>query len=806
MDTLDDVRFALRTLRRAPGSTALIVLTLALGIGATTAIFSVVHAVVLRPLPYPDAGRLGVVRFDGQGIQDMAAVTPSNVLDFEEQSRTLDALALFASFDATLTLEDGAMEYVPTAFVTPDLPRLLGITPRPGRHLDALLDVRDEGLGNVLMSEELWQRHFGADAGIVGREIVVNDRRLVVAGIVPRGARLLVGGRDRVDLWSARPPVRERGNVFSLPVLVRLAPGATFAEASAELDAVAERNRLRDFQDEDGRGTYSVVPLHENLVGGVRPALFVLLGAVGFVLLLACANVANLLLVRARGRRHEWAVRRALGAGRGRLVRLGLTESLVLAVLGGALGVVLAGWAVRLLPWLSPDDLPRAADVGVSAPVLVFAAALSVLTDLLFGLLPAWRSSSVRVHDALREGGRGGPERGRLSRVLVAGELAVALTLVVGAGLMLRTFVNLHRVDLGFDPAGLLTFQVPLSYELSRSEQGRLDFGRRLVERLGTLPGVESASLTNIVPLSGGYNSASWAYDDASAAAFGELSALLRRSWPGYFETVGLPILEGRDFEPGDTANDRYVLIVSQAMARRAWPGESPIGKRVLIDFQTPSGMTELCWTEVVGLVPSTRERTLHGDEPPQAYLPYWSTRFGGNVVLRAAGDPLDLVPAIREAAAELGSGRPIRNVRTIAGYVAEATRETRFVLSTIGVFSGFAVFLAALGVYGVMSQLVSQRRREIGLRMALGARRRDVLRMVLGQGLVLALAGLAAGLAGALALTRVLEGFLFGVTTSDPATFVAVAAFLLLAASAACLLPAARASRVEPATALRYE
>ena len=589
---------------------------------------------------------------------------------------------------------------------------------------------------------------------------------------------------------------------------MQLAEGVSFDEASTELTGIAERNRDRDFQNEDGRGIYTVAPLRDKLVRDVKPTLYVLLAAVSLVLLIACVNVANLLLVRALQRRQEWALRAALGAARGRIVRLGLTESLVLAVLGGALGLALAWWALRLLPLVQPEALPRGSDIAINGPVVVFVAAISLLTSLLFGLVPAWSASRLDLHGALKQGGRAGaPEGGGpMNRLLVAAQFAIALTLVVGAGLMLRTFVNLHRVELGFRAQGLLTFEASLSGEMDRVPELRMQFYRDLIERLEALPGVESASLTNLVPLSGGFNTASWAYDEQSVERFGELTALFRRVMPGYFRTLEIPILGGRDFNSDDVDNDRYVLIVSETMAEMAWPGESPLGRRVTIDFATPSGMTELRETEVIGVVPSSRQVTLHGQEPPAAYLPTWSTRPTSRALVRTAGNPLDLVPAARALVEELGVSRPLDNVRPVQKNITEATEDTRFVLWLTALFSGLAVLLASLGIYGVMSHLVGCRRREIGVRLALGSGQASVLTMVLSQGIKLALAGLAVGAVAALGATRLIQSLLFGVVAWDPTTFIGVTIVLLAVAIAACLLPALRASRVDPASALRNE
>jgi putative ABC transport system permease protein len=686
---------------------------------------------------------------------------------------------------------------------------MLAIEVVRGRLPEAMTgDVATDAPTEGMISEELWERHFAADPEMIGREIEVAGNNVVIVGIARRGTRFLVhpeGERERIDVWLPRPAITQRGNTFGRRALVRVADGFTFASASAEINEIAERNRGRDFGNEDGRGTYAVVALHDRLVQGVRPILYLLLGAVGFVLLLVCVNVANLLLVRSLQRRQEWAIRGALGATRARILRLGLTEGLVLAVFGGALGTAVAAGCLRLLPLIMPGTLPRGTEIGINSAVLLFAAATSVVTAILFGLVPAWNASRVDLQDSLKEGARTVTEGGgRLSRALITAQFAFAMVLVIGAGLMLRTVVNLNNVDVGFEVDGLLTFEVLLPAQMWEEPALRLQFYREASDRLEALPGVESASWTNIVPLSGGFNTASWAYDDETVERFGELTAYFRRATPGYFRTLGMPILAGRDFNADDVDNDRYVLIVSQRMADLAWPGESPLGKFVKIDFATPSGMTELRDTEVVGVVPSSREVTLSGDEPPTAYLPAWSTRAVNRAMVRTAGEPTELIPVVRELVRELGIRRPLDNVRAVRRNIDDATEDSRFVLTLTGGFSALAVLLAALGIYGVVSHLVGQRQHEIGVRMALGAQRASVRAMVMRQGLAVVAGGVGLGTLLAWGVTRLIGSLLYDVSPTDPVTFAAVVGLLFAVAALACLLPAARATRVEPVTALR--
>lgn len=549
---------------------------------------------------------------------------------------------------------------------------------------------------------------------------------------------------------------------------------------------------------------YHVTPLQRNLSDPFRPALSLLFAAGGFVLLLVSANAASLLLARSLRRQRDWAIRGALGAGRLRLLRQTLVESSILACAGALPGILLGTWGSQILLRIHPVRLPRADEIGLDGTVVAFAVAVAGVSALLAASLPAWRAGRIDLASAFRaRGGRSGGGMGRAGRWLAGAEVAIAVTLLLGTGLVVRSFLNLRSVELGFEPAGVLTLLVPLQESL-RADEPRLRLARDLVARTRELPGVEAAALTNVLPLAGSASVAAWAYDEASGQRFGELAASFQRVWPGYFSVVGTPILAGRDFEPADTDHRRDVVVVDEGLARLAWPDSDPIGRRILVEFLVPGGGTENRWAEVVGLVPTVRRRDLHSPEEPQVYLPYWPGTVGQVLVIRAEDDPLALVPRIRQLAADLGTGRPVTDVRLMTEYVDDATRETRFLLSLVGTFAGVALLLAALGVYATSSHLVGERTREIGVRMVLGASRREVFRSVLSEGLAVTIAGTAAGVAVALALTRGMEAMLVGVSPHDPVAAAAAVGALVVVSAIALCLPAHRATRIDPLVSIR--
>ncbi|HEX5725049.1 MAG TPA: ABC transporter permease [Longimicrobiaceae bacterium] len=813
MDTLlQDLRYALRTLRRSPGFAAVAVLTLALGIGANTAIFSVLQAVLLRPLPFADADRLMVFwnQYAGGGPQK-GAISPSEFADYRRSLRAFESTAAVTDWNANLTGR-GEPERVQGFIVSPNLFDVLGVRPALGRAF-----APGEGVeGNrevAVLSHALWQRSFGADPAVVGTTVRLNGNTYTVVGVMPPEVRfpdapgLLFP--ERADLWVPRAWesfADERGNQY-LRVVGRLREGGTAEGAAAELRALAAR-----FQAEYPE-SYPVasgwrpvaIPLREEYVGQVRPALLVLAGAVGLVLLIACANVANLLLARSAARRREIAVRSAVGAARGRLVRQLLTESLVLALAGAVAGVALASWGVAVLARVGPRSIPRLEETTVDLRVAGFALAASLLTAALFGLVPALQLARPAAA-VLGAAGRASPDRGRrrLRSFLVAAQVALAVVVLVGAGLLLRSFARLQGTDPGFDPRGVLTFQVslpPLRYD---SLDQRVAVWDEVLGRVAALPGVRAAGGVNPLPLSGDAWSASFMVEGQPVPPGGEYPhAEYAAVSPDYFRAMGISLHAGRAFTGADRAGAPAVAVVDERLARRYWPGEDPVGKRLSL-----AGQPDTVFTEVVGVVEHVRAVGLHQEGEPQVYVPLLqrSNRSAYMAVSAPRGDPLRLAAAIRAEVRRADPELPIAKVATMEQVLARATADRQFSLVVLAVFAAAALLLAAVGIYGVASYLVAQRTREIGIRMALGARGADVLRLVAGEGLAVVAAGIVAGTVGALAFARLLSGLLYGLTATDPLTYLGVALLLGAVATAALLLPARRASRVDPVVALRAE
>jgi len=795
MDTLrQDLRFALRQLRRSPGFTVVAVLTLALGIGANTAVFSVVDAVLLRPLSYAEPDRL---------------VTPGYLMSGEyllvrERARTMEEVALHSSVGFNLS-GVGDPERVPGARVSANLFSVLGVSPIVGR---AFLPGEDRRGGSpvVVLGHGLWRERFDGDPAVVGREVVVDGEPRTIAGVMPPGVRFPA---DDVRLWI--PFAFDPSDAAALwggaggGVVARLAPGATPAASQAELRALApemrEANTLWD-PPPDHRATLEVVPLQDTIVGDVRARLWVLLGAVGFVLLIACANVANLLLARAAGREKEVAVRSALGAGRRRIACQLLTESAVLGALGGALGLLSAAWGVRLLVGGLPADVPRVAEIGIDPRVLGFTLAASAVAALLFGSIPALRSSRSDLRSALRAGERGsGAAPGRLAGTLVTVEFALAVVLVIGAGLLIRSFGELTRVDPGFGTESLITARVtPPETEYADAASQRA-FYADLLARVEAIPGVREVDAVNRLPLVGGFAGFAFEVEDdpyvpgTPAPVVGD-----RRITSDYPRTMGIPLLRGRALTAGDREGAPRVALINETMAREFWPGEDPIGKRfkeVWLD----------AWTTVVGVVGDVRSYGLASEVEPEVYRPFSQLPAREmSLAVRAAGDPATLAGGLRAAVGAVDPNVPVSEIRAIEHIVSGSVAGSRFTMVLVGGFALLALALAAVGIYGVISCTVGRRTREIGLRVALGARGADVLGAVLRRALLLAGLGAAIGVTAALGATRLLESLLFGVTATDPVTFVGVPLFLVVVALLASYVPARRATRVDPMTALRQE
>ena len=807
-----DARYALRQLGRARSFALGAIGTLALGIGATTAIFSVVNAVLLRPLPFAEPDRLvqAFVSSPSLGLPPGGLSAPE-FLDIAASRRSLAAVGAFVETDLTVS-GNGTPERVRAAAATASLFRVLGVGAAVGRVFAAEEDRPGAG-PVVVLGDALWRRRFGADPAVVGRTVRFDGVPRVVVGVLPRG--FYVGDVVAfvpLALDPANP--RPRGAHY-LSVVGRLAAGATLETARAELEAYAKRS-VRDYREQyaDLRMGMVVRPLRDAWVGDVRGTILVLFGAVALLLLLACANVANLLLVRAEGRQREMGVRVALGAGRGRLVRQLLTESLLLAVAGGVLGVALAVWGVRAVVALEPQSLPAGVAVSVDGTVLVVAATLTLLTGLLFGLAPALQASGAALHATIVAGSVGasrGGARGRLRSSLVAAEMALAAVVLVGAGLVGRSFWQLTRVDPGFAREKVLAVDVKLpAARYPDVARVPATFGQ-ILERVRTIPGVRSAAVTSDVPFSG--RGGDWVVEvegRAPSPAGPLASPTFLIVSADYFRTMGIPLEAGRAFTTDDERTPP-VVVVSRAMGRTFWPGRDPVGKRVRLG----TGRAEFSfpWMEVIGVVGDVRSQELAAETRPTYYLldAQFPSMVGGaqrsmTLLVRTAGDPLQLVAPVRRAVWALDGELAASNVRTLGDVIAGSVARPRFAAAVLAVFGTAALALAVIGVYAVLSYAVTRRRREMGIRMALGAGAADLRRLVVGQGMRVAVAGLAVGLAAALAGSRVLSSLLFGVSATDPTTFAAAALVLGAAATVACWVPARRASRLNPAAVLRAE
>jgi putative ABC transport system permease protein len=806
-----DLRYGARVLARNPAFTAVAVLTLALGIGANTAIFSVVHQLLLRPLPYPDAERLVMLWEITPSGTHQNTTSVGNFRRWREQSTAFEGMAGFVDQRANLT-GAGEPEEIPIQLATPELFRVLGVGPILGRGL-----TREDSLPKAprvaVLSHGFWQRRLGGDPGVIGRRILLNSRPVTVVGVLPAGfqwhiRRNSVTGRP-AEVWSALPlPTEGPGTIGRyLSVVARLKPGVSFQQAGSGLKTIHARLALDAPKYNKGFGV-EVVPLREQFVGNVRPALLILLGAVGFVLLIACANVANLLLSRAAAREKEIALRTAVGARRLRVVRQLLTESLLLALLGSLLGLVLAGWGLRALVAISPRDLVNLQGVGLHLPVLALTLAVSLGTGILFGLAPALEATRLNLNAALKEGGKGAAGQGarsrRLRNALVIAEVALALVLLAGAGLLVKSFVRLQEVDPGFKREKVLTMVVRLPGGKYGEDPQVLAFFQRTTERIRALPGVREVGLVNFLPFYGGLGSATaFTVEGRPAPIPGEAPTTdVRVTDPGYLAAMGIPLLRGRNFTDAESREARHVVLVSESMARQHFPGEDPIGKRILVEM-TDAPVP----TEIVGIVGDVKQESLADEARPTVYMPLPELTYSFmTLVIRTTGDPGALAPTVRRLVRAIDPDQPVSDVRTMEQVMADAVGRNRFNTLLLGLFAGLATLLAAVGIFGVMSSSVTLRTREIGLRVALGARQGQVLTLILKQGLLLTLTGVALGLAGALALTRLLAGLLFGVGSTDPATFTAIALLLTLVSVIACYIPARRAARVDPLIALRYD
>jgi putative ABC transport system permease protein len=830
---MHDLRYALRVLVKNPGFTAIAVLTLALGIGANTAIFSVVDAVLLRPLPYPEVDRLVFLwsTWPAQGVATSGSALP-DYHGWRDRNQVFDGLAGFYYGDFNLSTSDDAPERIQGAYVTVNFFQVLRVSPAAGR----LFAPEEEQWGKhhvVLLSDKLWRRRFAANPNVVGREVHLAGENYMIAGVMPRGLPFF-DNLPEVELWTpiAFAPndnLATRNNHF-INLVGRLKPGVTVAQAQADVSAIA-----RTFAEEDpsnkGIGA-AIVPLQEQISGDSRPALLVLLGAVAFVLLVACVNVANLLLARATARSKELAVRASLGASRARIVRQVVIECLPLALIGGACGALLATWGIDLISTLLPDSLPRGNDIGVNARVLGFTFALALGTIVIFGLLPAFQVARTDLRDLLNEGagtGLGTRKQGRMRRLLVVAEVALALVLLAGSGLMIRTFIKLRQVDVGFNARNVVTMRVPLPdakypQPLSASDPrdpAGLAFSEQLLSRITSVPGVKAATVATVLPLGAGQDWGKFlSIEGRPAPSSLDQVPLVRFALvsPDYFSAFDIAVRQGRPFTAADKSNSQPVAIINETLAKRFFAGQNPVGQTLWMgapenllppDAQTPEN--RFIRRTIVGVVADVKGRSLNVESPSLVYAPLTQYRREGwtnslMLAVQTTTPPESVVSAIREQVRSLDTDQPITNVRTMDELLSRSLSSTKFSLWLLGAFAGLSLLLAAIGIYGVMVTVVTQRTREIGLRMALGAQRIDILRLVISQGMVPVITGIVVGLGAAIGLTRLMSTLLFGVKPTDVATFVTVALMLAAIGVLASYLPARRATKVDPLVALKGE
>jgi len=800
MDSIiKDIRYALRGFLKHPGFTAIALVALALGIGANTAIFSIVNAVILQPLPYQNPDRLVWVYGNRNG-GSRGSVAPLDFLDYRSQNKTFEQFAASRSTILPMTLTgSGEPERVEPSAITGNYFDTFGVSPALGRGFSLENEKTSQDQVTVL-SYAFWQTRFGGDPNIVHKTIILDGKPYEVLGVMPADVVLPQPAQLWVPLnFDSDPEMKMRKARFLRP-MGRLKEGTTLTQAQADTDLIAAQLE-QQYPDSNRGWGLRLVPLREILVGGSRTMLFILFGAVGFVLLIACANVANLLLVRAAARQKEIAMRTALGASKLRIIRQMITESLLLGLLGGALGALLAMGGVKLLVSLSQDNLPRTTNVKIDATVLAFTLLISLATGLIFGLVPAISTMKENLVDALKDGIRGGSEatlKNRTRSLLVVLESAIAVMLLIGAGLLIRSLVALQAVDPGFNPDNVLTMRIDLPRQKYNTPEKSSNFFQQLETRVGGLPGVEAVGLITELPLSGQSNDMPFTVEGRPIVSSNEASnADFRRVNQNYLSAMRIPLRRGRNFTEQEVRQGAKVIIVSQQLVDTAFPGEDPLGKRLITGMNEPY--------EIIGIVGDIRHQSLQAQPNATMYMPTQEPARR-NLVIRTQGDPLSLVGSVREEVNALDPDQPIAAVRPMTEWVGMSAAGARYRTILLGLLASLALVLAATGIYGVMSCSVAQRTQEIGVRMALGARPLDVLRLVLQQGMMLALIGIVIGVASALALTRVMSSVLFGVTERDPITFGVVAAMLFVVAFVASFVPAHRATKLDPLVALRYE
>ena len=816
-----DLRYGVRMLLKNPGITFVVILALALGIGANTAIFSVVDAVLLRPLPYPESDRLVFLNETSKSMDEISVSYP-NFTDWRNQNQSFEKIGVYNRSSYNLT-GAGEAERIVTGQMSADLFAALRVNPALGR-----LYTNDEDKPGaapvVVLSYPLWQRRFGGQTGILNQPLTLNGKSYTVIGIMPAGFQF----PTRVEMWvpvgqlSGEPRWQQRGNHPGLYGVARLKPGVTFPQAKAEMDNIAS-NLEKQYQDSNAGNGIGVRPLLEIFTSDIKRALWVLFAAVAFVLLIACANIANLLLARAQSRQKEMAIRSAMGAGRWRIARQLLTESVLLALIGGSLGMLFARWGIALIMYISPDAIPRAKEISLDWRVLAFTIGLSFLTGILFGLVPALQAGVVDVHETLKETGRGTSGKHWLRSSLVIAEVATTLVLLVGAGLMIRSFYRLQNVNPGFSYDHLTSFSVALPRKKYENNEQREQFYNRLLENLRGLPGVEATAAASGLPLGNNGWQTSFTVDGQPPPPRDQtplMEACLVT--PDYFRAMNIPLKSGRYFNDHDDRSalvgkdlsklsepEREVaalnaIVIDEEFARRHWPNEDAVGKRIRLGGVDPTNPL----LTIVGVVGRVKMEGLATDSKRvQGYFPYAQIPSSGmTVILKAAGDPNQLIAAVRQQIKQIDPDQPIYSIRSMDDIRAESVAPERLNLTLLSLFAGIALVLAIVGIYGVMSYTVTQRTHEIGIRMAIGAQPRDVFRMVIRQGMMLALIGVVCGLVGAFGLTRLMASMLFGVEPTDPATFAAIAVLLTGVALIACYVPGRRATKVDPVVSLRYE
>jgi putative ABC transport system permease protein len=798
----EDLRYSLRVLASSPSFTVVAVVGLALGIGANSAIFTAMNAVLLRTLPYKEAEQLVLLwqlnRHNGD--HEIKASAPDYIDWKEENSLFQDIAAFNANSGLGLNLSGaGHPARISATSVTGNLFSVLGVTPALGRSF--LPDEERPGSAPVcILSDDLWKRRFGSDSKIIGKAVTLNGEMWTVVGVMPAGFRF----PQSVDLWvpaMVRSTARTKRAQHYLGVIARLKPGLSLDHAQAELDSLARRMELQYPETNAGLGI-RLVPLRTQITGNIRPALLVLFGATAFVLLIACTNLANLLLVRATVRQAEMSLRLALGASRTRLVRQLLTESALLGLLGGILGLILAFAGTRLLFNHSPSNFPRTNEIAVDGRVLAFTLGLSVFTAVIFGVVPALQASKPDLIRTLKVGGSGfamGHGWQRLRLLLVASEMALALVLLIGASLMIRSFFRLQEVNIGLDPLNVLTMNTTLTVDRYPAPR-QIAFYREVVERIGALPGVTSVGAVDNLPLGGSdvhsfgiVGRSAWDPGDEPSGEFGVVT-------PQYFNAIGIPLTKGRYFTESDGDETPRVAIINDAVARRYWPQEDPLGKKITIDFEREP-------REIVGVVGNVRHLGIDKQEPLQVYIPH-SQRGGAAMylVVRTTSDPLNLVPSVRAAVEAVDNDQPVYDIQTMEQRLSDSASPRRFNMLLLGIFAALALLLAGGGTYGVMSYFVTQQTHDIGIRIALGADQVKILKLVVGKGLVILFSALAVGVAVALTFSRVISGLLFGISALDLTSILGASLLLTTVGLLACYIPACRASRVDPMVALRYE